>query len=179
MGFPKKVLESVLVHGTVFDPLFFSYFEETDLCHRIWLTGKTIQYAPKSVVYHKMGGTSTEMDNAFVQFHSYKNRITSYMKNFEWKNVWFLPLHIVFCMGIAFVLFIQGKFAYGWVIVRAIIWNIWNISDTLEKRTFIQLFIRRVPDSSYLPHVLVFPGLDYFVHLFRGTVGAEGKEWIK
>jgi len=172
------VLESVLVHGTVFDPLFFSYFEETDLCHRIWIAGKTIQYAPHSVVYHKMGGTSTEMNTAFIQFHSYKNRITSYMRNFEWKNLWFLPFHIMLCIGIASALFIQGKREYGWGIFRAIIWNIRHMPDTLGKRLFIQRSIRRVPDSSYLPRILVFPGLGYFRRLFDGTAGNEEKEWI-
>ena len=179
MGFPRHVLEKILVNGVIFDPSYFSYFEETDLCHRIWLTGKTIQYAPKSIVYHTMGGTSTSMNNAYIQFHSYKNRIHSYLKNFEWKNLWFLPLHIFTCIVIAFVLLLQGKPSYSRAILGAITWNAVHFSDTWKKRLFIQKHIRRIPDSSYMPFVLVSPKLDYYMYLFQGTVGYKEKEWIE
>ena len=148
------------------------------MCHRIWLSGKTIQYAPKSVVYHKMGGTSTGMDNAFIQFHSYKNRINSYIRNFEWKNLWFLSFHITLCFVIAFSLCLGGKCVYGWAILRAIIWNIVHVSETMKKRAFIQKHIRQIPDSAYISSILVFPQLGYFMHLFRGTVGTVEQEWI-
>jgi len=179
MGFPRYVLEDVLVNGVIFDPSYFSYFEETDLCHRIWLTGRTIQYAPKSIVYHQMGGTSTSMNNAYIQFHSYKNRIRSYLKNFQWRNLWFLLPHLFLCIVIAFVLFLQGKPSYSWAILKAIAWNTVHFSETLRKRSYIQKHIRLVPDSSYMSFILVFPKFDYYMHLFQGTVGYKEKEWIE
>ena len=38
------------------DESFVTYVEESDLCHRILLSGKKIIYTPKSVVYHYGGG---------------------------------------------------------------------------------------------------------------------------
>lgn len=41
-----------------FDPLFFPlYYEDTDLSWRAWKRGWTCLYEPKSVVYHKGGGS--------------------------------------------------------------------------------------------------------------------------
>jgi GT2 family glycosyltransferase len=40
-----------------FDPSFFIYGEETDMCWRIMRSGATVFFAPESVVFHKSGGT--------------------------------------------------------------------------------------------------------------------------
>jgi GT2 family glycosyltransferase len=41
-----------------FDPQFFYYFEDTDLCHRVWDAGYTIRYYPGCSITH-LGGMST------------------------------------------------------------------------------------------------------------------------
>ena len=82
MIFKADVLNRVAINGNIFDPDYFAYFEESDLCHRIWLAGYRIVYAYTSVIYHKMGATSSSMNNSFIQYHSFKNRIRSYLKNF-------------------------------------------------------------------------------------------------
>jgi len=65
----------------LFDDDYFAYFEETDFCHRVWLSGFKIGYLPSSEIYH-LGGAGKEA-SPFIQFHSYKNRIHTYLKNFE------------------------------------------------------------------------------------------------
>jgi len=44
----KEVIEEI---GT-FDPGFFMYFEEQDLCRRSWLAGHEVVYHPRSVMVH-------------------------------------------------------------------------------------------------------------------------------
>jgi len=41
-----------------FDEQFFYYYEDTDLCRRIWESGATIRYTPKYTIVH-LGGQST------------------------------------------------------------------------------------------------------------------------
>lgn len=41
-----------------FDEKFFYYFEETDLCHRIWDAGYSVLYTPEASITH-LGGQST------------------------------------------------------------------------------------------------------------------------
>jgi GT2 family glycosyltransferase len=41
-----------------FDPSFFIYFEDVDLGWRLWVLGHRVVFAPRSIVYHKEGGTT-------------------------------------------------------------------------------------------------------------------------
>ena len=40
-----------------FDEQFFYHFEEVDLCHRVWASGKSIRYTPDATITH-LGGQS-------------------------------------------------------------------------------------------------------------------------
>lgn len=172
--FRTDVLKTVEMDHAMFDPLYFAYFEETDLCHRIWLSGKRVVYAPKSVVYHKMGGTSTGMDNAFIQYHSFKNRIRTYLKNMGW--IWLmtlLPVHLVMCQLFAAASLTKGKFALWLSVQRSIWWNLVNIRDTLAKRRYIQSSLRMVQDSYIQSRVLRNPSMRYYISLSRGQSSDE------
>lgn len=54
-----------------FDPAFFMYFEETDLCYRLHEAGWEIHFTPATTIVHK-GGASTEQVRAemAVQFYA-------------------------------------------------------------------------------------------------------------
>jgi GT2 family glycosyltransferase len=150
MMFKKEVLKKVEVDGWIFDPDYFAYFEETDMCHRVWLAGYRIVYAYKSVIYHKMGATSSSMDNAFVQYHSFKNRISSYCKNLGlYRLILILPVHLIFCLGMIFALLLTRRYKTSWSIVRAMGWNIRNLPNTLRKRMYVQKTIRKVKDNEF------------------------------
>lgn len=171
MMFKKNVLSSIAINGDIFDPDYFAYFEESDMCHRIWLAGYRIVYAYKSVIHHKMGATSGGMDNSFIQYHSFKNRIRSYLKNFG--ALWLftiLPVHLLFCELYAFVSYIRGNWALGWAIERAYWWNIRNLGKTVALREFIQKRIRKVTDSEISALILKRPPVRYYTNLLRGVI---------
>lgn len=167
MLFRRRVLQDVLVECELFDPDFFAYFEESDLCHRVWLAGYQIVFAPKSVIYHKMGGTSKGMNSAFIQFHSFKNRINAYLKNLGWWELsLMLPAHLIAAEAFAVISLIQQKGSphIFWSIQRAIFWNISNFSHTMRKRRYVQRTIRKVTDAEI--HRLIYKPvrLSYYVH---------------
>lgn len=171
MMFKKDVLDKVAIDGNIFDPDYFAYFEESDMCHRVWLAGYRIVYAYKSVIYHKMGATSSGINNAFIQYHSFKNRIRTYLKNLGLSQVLLIvPIHLLLCEGFSMVSFIRGKFALGLGVQKAFIWNISHFSTTYHLRKQVQHRIRAVPDTVILTKIMYNPSIRYYVGLFTGRL---------
>lgn len=163
----KKIVDQI----GLFDQDFFAYFEETDFCHRIWLHGGKIEYCPKSIIYHKVGGTSNSMNNAFIQFHSFKNRINSYLKNLGTIELFkILPLHLVLCEIAALVFIPKGRPDLFIAINKAICWNFVNLSKTLNKRRKVQHKLRKVSDSEFMPIIKRNLGLRYYYYLFAKSL---------
>jgi hypothetical protein len=50
-------------------------FEDIDFCWRVRLYGKRVSFVPKSIVYHKGSGTSTEAFDNVDNMHGIKNII--------------------------------------------------------------------------------------------------------
>lgn len=162
----KSVLDEICLEGKPFDKKYFAYFEETDLCHRCWLAGYHIMYVPDSVVFHKVGATSTTMNNGFIQFHSFKNRIHSYLKNLEVSNlVKMLPVHFLFCQIFAIASICMGKLNVAIGIEKAIWWNIQQFSSTLKTRRYVQTKIRKVSDKVLYKHCYKKVKLSYYFFL--------------
>lgn len=171
MIFKRSVLKRIEVEGNIFDPKYFAYFEETDLCHRVWLAGYKIMYIPSSVIYHKVGGTSTKMVNSFIQFHSFKNRIRSHIKNLGTLNLLIiLPVHLLVCEFNAFAFIIKRNFNVSFAIQKAIFWNILNISETLSMRRIVQRKIRKVNDKEINNIVFKKVDLAYYLSQINGTI---------
>src|SRR5258706_535616 len=79
----KEVIDTI----GLFDNDYFFYFEETDFCMRVWLAGWEVRYTPTTYIYH-IGAVSTKkagMEKIF--FHSFKNRICSYIKNLDHRSL--------------------------------------------------------------------------------------------
>jgi GT2 family glycosyltransferase len=95
----------------LFDERFFAYFEDVDMSFRARLAGWDIEYAPRARVRHRIGGTSSRIDdygtdlvaaaspsdrqvgpNAFARYHTVKNFTYLYTKNMPGYLYWkYLP----------------------------------------------------------------------------------------
>ncbi len=144
---------SVIEQVGLFDDDFFLYFEESDLCWRIWLAGYSISYVPESVVYHEGGGVTRTLSSAFINYESFKNRICSLTKNLGARKLLeVMPLHLLLCLCTAAANAAQGRPRNGAAIVRAIGWNVRHLRHTLRKRRRIQRR-RRVSDHALWPRI--------------------------
>ncbi len=169
MMFRKSALDKISINGDIFDPSYFAYFEETDMCHRVWLNGYRIQYVPQSVIYHKAGGTSTTMNNSFIQYHSFKNRIQSYVTNLSTGTLLVLmPVHLALTGGFALAAFLRGKWRLGLSVISAVGWNIVHMSATMAKRSYVQIRIRKLSDKELLPRITRNQGIQYYRKLLKG-----------
>ena len=153
-GAALLIRRGVLDDVGAFDPDYFAYFEESDLCWRIWLAGHRVGFAADARIRHRLGATATELPSAFVQFHSFKNRICTLLKNLGAARLaWMLPYHLLLCAGLAAWFLVRGKPALTGAILRAIAWNATRLPQTLRKRRHVQE-LRRVSDAKLMPRVM-------------------------
>lgn len=139
----------------LFDDDFVSYFEETDFCWRVWLSGFRVLYYPRTEIRHKVGFTIKRLDVGNLNYHYYKNRICSLIKNLSLRNlVTILPVHLFISLGISFAFLMKGQFSSFLIIWKAIWWNIANFSLTIKKREKVQKS-RAVSDEIIFSKLLV------------------------
>jgi hypothetical protein len=162
--FRKKLLDKI----GYFDEDFFAYFEETDLCWRLWLSGHYLLYIPESVIFHKTWGTARKLPIELVNFHSFKNRITSLIVNLEFINLApILIFHLLICIFIIIFYLFRGKINISTAIIKSILWNISVINKTLEKRSKVQSKIRKLRDSDIFPTIMKKAGLSYYLFILK------------
>jgi GT2 family glycosyltransferase len=65
-----------------FDPEFFMYFEEIDLCHRLAAKGWQIHFAPVTTIVHA-GGASTSQRYAEMQYRLFKSTQLFYHRHYS------------------------------------------------------------------------------------------------
>ena len=165
MIFKRNVLEKIKLKGRLLDERYFAYFEETDMCHRVWLAGYKIVFAPNSIIYHKMGGTSMKLNNTFVQYHSFKNRINCYIKNLGiWQLIKILPIHLLVCEIYALSL-LRYKPSLALSIQKSIMWNVLNLKETLKLRKIVQRKIRKQKDKEIFKFIYKHPRVTYYYHI--------------
>lgn len=163
----RQVIEEV----GLFDPDYFAYFEETDLCHRVWLAGYSVVVYPSVYILHKGAQTAQELPVSFIQFHSFKNRLCSYLKNLDSYYLFkmFVP-HLLLCEITSLLFVFVGKPGYALAIQKAIFWNIKNYKKILSERRKVQKNIRRVNDISFIPKLTRTVGIKYYYFLSRAEL---------
>jgi GT2 family glycosyltransferase len=65
-----------------FDEQFFYYYEDVDLCRRVWDSGYPILYTPEPTITHLVGQSSTKRFPVPFELDKYRNRYRYYYKYF-------------------------------------------------------------------------------------------------
>lgn len=155
----------------IFDKDFFVYYEDTDLCMRIWLSGYRIVYTPALSVYHMGGGSSKQVAQSKILFHSYKNRLLTYLKNLSIKYLLIVIPQTLALYMFAFVFYLlKGEFRVAMIVPKSIFWNIIHFHDTWGKRKFIQNKIRVISDDMYIPKLTKKVRLSYYYYIMTANV---------
>jgi GT2 family glycosyltransferase len=66
-----------------FDPKYFAYLEDVDLCWRAWLAGYETHYVPGAVAWHHFGASGGGRASAFRIKWMQRNRLANMFKNLE------------------------------------------------------------------------------------------------
>jgi GT2 family glycosyltransferase len=153
----------------LFDDDYFMYFEESDFSMRVWLSGWKILYNAETTISHKGGFSSKKYGLDKIYFHSYKNRICTYIKNFStFSLLTIVPLHVFLCHVISILYLFTNRFNYFLAVQKAIFWNVSSLPKTLKKRAIIQKKYRKITDDEYFRLVLRSPRPIYYLYLFKG-----------
>lgn len=162
------------------DEGFVTYVEESDLCHRILLSGKKIMYVPKSVVYHFGGGDMNIMTKSeVVIFRSFRNRFVSYLKNLGIKKlILVLPIHFILCELLIIMSIFRGKFKQAFASQVGVIGWIPSLPSILEKRKYVQSHIRKINDDLLFASVERNPSFNYYSHFFFNPEGRFNEKEI-
>ncbi len=169
-GVAIMVKKSVIEKIGLFDADFWCYYEEGDLCHRAWLSGYECWYYPEAVVDHAGGGTSLRFDNSFIQFHNFKNKLLSFLKNFELKNLlWILPVFVSLNILLSVIWLFQGKTKHSVSLYKAFLWNIVHLHSTIKKRQQVQL-LRKKSDREIFKICKKDPGLSFYYYLLTSQM---------
>ncbi len=164
-GASAMIKRSVIDEIGLFDDDFWCYYEETDFCHRAWLAGYECWYLPSATVFHGQGGTSLSFPNEFIQFHNFKNKLLSFLKNFELGRLLFIiPVFLFLNILLSIFWIFSGKMKNSFSLYKAILWNIQKLPETMHKRKAIQK-MRKIRDDAYLKKVTVNPRISYYYHL--------------
>lgn len=155
------------------DEDFVTYVEESDYCHRIWLSGKKVLYLPESYMYHWGGGDMSVMEKSETTiFRSFRNRYYSYIKNLSlFELIKLLPVHLIFCEAMIFSALLRGIIRYGIAAQLGTLWWVFHLPRILKKRRYIQNKIRKVSDRDFLPLIKHDPPLSYYPHFLRNPEG--------
>lgn len=159
------IKRSVIEKIGLFDDDFWCYYEETDFCQRAWLAGYECWYYPHVTTYHAMGGTSLTFGNDFVQFHNFKNKMLSFLKNFESSSlVTIIPIYLLMNIALSLVWVLQGNYKNAGSLYKALFWNIAQLQKTLKKRKAVQKR-RKLSDADYLKKSKRNPAVSYYIAL--------------
>lgn len=138
----------VLEETGLFDPEIFVYFDETDLCWRIWLSGYKVLFAPKSIVFHKSGLTASKLQQKTRSYYYTRNHMLMLLKNYDLGNLFKVVLvSIIFEFRNTFLFFVRRKPQVSIAIIKALSWNLFHSKYTWAKRQAIQTLIRKVSDT--------------------------------
>lgn len=110
--YSRHLLETLrAAHGYCFDPDYFCYAEDTDLCIRARLLGFEAQFIDAVVAYHMGQASSGGGFNDFVYYHGIRNSVLTLLKSVPARLLlrnlhWILLLHA----GILLRHTLRGKF---------------------------------------------------------------------
>jgi GT2 family glycosyltransferase len=138
----------ILAKVGLFDPTYFLYYDDIDLAWRIRLLGYKNLLDPSSIVYHMGSATTRTFPSSFIIFHSTKNNISSWLKNYSVGSlIAKMPMLSALVIGSLILELLHRRFGHFKARVKSIIWVLRSINYILNERHKVQHLIRRVSDS--------------------------------
>jgi GT2 family glycosyltransferase len=170
MMFRREVISKA--GGYYFNPDFFCYYEESDLCHRAWLAGYETHFVASPPIQHLSGVTIARNENAGFGIHYYlRNMMFSLLTTLEpFSLLRIMPLYFVIFMVSMMAAFLTGRRAVAKAHWDALAYNLRNLKKIRTQHRRIQA-IRKQSDSAIFAKILRTPRLDYFVKTFQGKLG--------
>jgi GT2 family glycosyltransferase len=147
-----------------FDPYYFMFFEEADLCWRAWLWGYRVGAVPEAIVFHKAGGTagsSVAGGGPYVTSKSkrrlaHRNQLATVLKNYSTPALsMVLPFLAIVTAAEVLLLALTGQSAA----IRESYLPAWR--DLLRARGYIRTMRRRVQTSRVVSDLAILRRMEW------------------
>jgi len=158
-----------------FDEKHFIFLEDLDLAWRAQLSGFKVKAVPEAAIYHFAGGTVTGgrgrkkvfISNIKRRYLGEKNQMRNILKNYSRGIlITLLPRYLALNFCEMFYLLVTGKLGVLWkAYIKAYIWNVCNLGDTLKERRKVQR-MRKISDCILQKNMLKHSAkLDTFLRI--------------
>ena len=128
-----------------FDTRMFMLNDDLDFSWRVRQLGYKIMYTKNSFVYHKGSATIGALyKRPQIRYWSERNSIRCYLKNTSFGHFLItFPFYIVLLFGEMSYFLYRGKFALFFSDVKAILWNLVYLPETMSLKIKNQLFSKK------------------------------------
>lgn len=137
------------VQAGAFDPAFFIYGEETDLCWRVIRNGGSVVLAPRSIVFHNAGGTGRLLPRKSAELlyrGGPRNYIRMVAKNTVRRRIVIdLSGQVVIWSAVAMSQALRGKFAAARLILLGVADGLRELPQLIRGRRETSLPFIEVP----------------------------------
>lgn len=149
--YTRRFLEEVKrTYGYVFDPSYFCYAEDTDLCVRARLMGASVGYADETVAFHEGQASNAGQYNDFILYHGIRNSIWMAAKSIPgWVLFTHIPWLVALHGGIVLRHTLQGRFR---TLVRLYRDALAGLPRVIASRRVVQA-TRRVTLDEFRAHI--------------------------
>lgn len=126
----RKILEEI----GAFDPLFFTYYEEEDLCWRAHLRGYKVVCVPQSTIYHY--GEKTAGKYPFKKYYYlHRNHTVLLLKNYALSSLLkFLPGKFLLDLAMLPYFLFKGEVKRTLAVLAACLWLPFHVGTVLAMR---------------------------------------------
>ena len=140
--FPAVMIRNSKFHEIGrFDPVFWSYNEDFDLCYRAAIFGYKFVAVPAANMKHKYRASAKDSVNPlWSKYWFIRNYFLVFLLNYEWKNLWKYKRIIFFrYMGHSLIAAIRaGRKREVVMFAKVILSILWNSPRILKRRLAIQ-----------------------------------------
>lgn len=142
-----------------YDEDYFFGYEDVDISWRVRLAGYSIVYVPRSILYHKGGGT-TRITRRLVPGFYYltkRNQLLTLFKNYDpWNLIKVAPLVGVDLFVTLSLWAVRGERGRFLELTHAVFWFLRNLRFACIKRNAVQYGIRMIGDESIIRLMLPY-----------------------
>lgn len=167
MVFRKEILSKV--GGELFRSHFHSYYEETDFCHRVWLSGSEVWYVPTVPIEHLCGATSSRFQRVEIMRQFMRNTAFSLLCSLSfWGRVRIIPLYFCVISGHGVVHLLRGDqatFRADFSIFPELI----RLRKDIRAARSVVASFRKVSDRTIFRKALRSPGFSYIFRTIRSN----------
>ena len=165
MMFRRSLLKKT--GGFLFRSHFWAYYEETDFCHRVWLSGNEVWYVPTNPIIHIWGKTASMFPHVEIMGRYLRNQLFSLSANLS-------PVSRIFILpSISLVICLHGLiclFKHDAAMARAdacAVASLWRERKRIYAARRVARKIRRRSDAEIFRLVMRMPSLKYILRSLK------------